>query len=71
MVGEADEKWRESEESLELAVLEAARDEDRVKERRFCIGRKVQESVVLTMNGEYGMRAMGGSDVLQCLIMHN
>jgi hypothetical protein len=42
MIGEADENWRESEESLELAVLEAVREEDLAKKTSFCIGKEVK-----------------------------
>jgi hypothetical protein len=38
MVEEEDENWREREESLELAVLGAVKDEHRANETSFCIG---------------------------------
>lgn len=40
---EADENCRESEDNLELAVLEAAKEEDLVKKTNFCIGKDVAE----------------------------
>jgi len=39
IVEEDEENWRDKEESLELAVLEAVTEIDRVKEASFCMRR--------------------------------
>jgi hypothetical protein len=58
MVDDEDENWRDNEESLELAVLEAVTDVERAKTASFCMredlgGRR-------GVNSEGSLQATGG-----------
>lgn len=51
-----EENWRDNEESLEFAVLEAVRDVDRAKEASFCMRGGLEEDV--NVDGGPSLRAM-------------